>query len=100
MSCRDALWADLDTEGRIQPTPSEGRHSWHYDTLSSPHLPSDPLTINNDYGPAGAAGAWAPPPHLPEPQDLQGQRAGRSNGRRRRIRRRRITFSGTTGRME
>ena len=47
MSCRDALLADSDTSGRIQPTPSEEQHGW-YDTLSSPHHPF------GDYGPAGA----------------------------------------------
>ncbi len=72
MSCRDALRADLDTSGRIQPAPSEGRHSWYYDTLSSPHLQPDPITISDDYGPAGAAGAWASPPHPSGPQDLSG----------------------------
>jgi hypothetical protein len=51
---------------------TEGRHSWYYDTLSTPHLPLDPITISDDYGPAGAAGAWASPPHPPGPQDLSG----------------------------
>jgi hypothetical protein len=32
MSCRDAPRADSETSGRIQPTPSEGRQSWHYYT--------------------------------------------------------------------
>ncbi len=34
-SCRDALRADSDASGRIQPTSSEGRQSWHYDTPTS-----------------------------------------------------------------
>jgi hypothetical protein len=34
-SCRDALRADSDTIGRIQPMPSEGRQSWHYDIPTS-----------------------------------------------------------------
>ena len=40
--------------------------------MSSPHLPPDPFAISDDYGPDGAVGAWAPPPHppRPEPQDL------------------------------
>jgi hypothetical protein len=63
-SCRDALRADSDTPDRLQPTPSEGRQSWHFDTPSSPHLPPDPVTISHDYG--------------PEPQDL---RAGWTSGR-------------------
>ena len=31
--------ADSDTSDLLKSTPSEGRHSWHYDTLSSPQLP-------------------------------------------------------------
>ncbi len=41
-SCRDALLAYSGTSGRIQSTPPEGRQSWHYDTLSSPHSPPGP----------------------------------------------------------
>ena len=36
MSCRDAPRSD---SGWLQATLSEGRRSWHYDTLSSPQLP-------------------------------------------------------------
>ena len=54
----------------ITPTPSEGRQRWHYDTLSSPHLPPPALVLSDDCGPPGAVGAWAPPPHPPEPRDL------------------------------
>ena len=49
-------------------------------TLSSPHLPLDPITISDDYGLAEAAGAWASPPHPPGPQDLSGT-AGRTEQR-------------------
>ncbi len=63
MGCRDALWADSGTSGLLQPTPSEGRQRWHYDTLSSPHLPQDPATTHDNYGQDGAAGAWATPQH-------------------------------------
>ncbi len=52
----DALRTDSETPGRLQPTPSEGRQSWHYDTLSSPQLPSDTFTISDDYGPDGTVG--------------------------------------------
>ncbi len=68
--------------------------------LLSPHLPLDPITISNDYGQAGAAGAWTSPQHPPGPQDLSGT-TGRTEQR---------TpppnplgsqyFSGTTGRPE
>ncbi len=40
--------------------------------LSSQNLPLDPITISDDYGQAGAAGAWASPPHPPGQQDLSG----------------------------
>ena len=69
-SSRDALRADSDTLGRLQPTPSEGLQRWHYDTLSSPHLPPPALIHSDDCGPPGAVGAWAPPPHPLGPQDL------------------------------
>ena len=36
---------------RLQPTPSEGRQRWHYDTLSSPHLPPPALVLSDDCGP-------------------------------------------------
>ena len=68
--CRDAPRADSNTLGRLQPTPSEGRQRWHYDTLSSPQLPPPALVLSDDFWPQGAVGAWAPPPHPPEPQDL------------------------------
>jgi hypothetical protein len=42
---------------------------WHKDTLSSPHLPQDPATTKGDYGPDGAAGAWAKPPHAGASRD-------------------------------
>ena len=63
-------YGDSDTLGLLQPTPSEGRQRWHYNTISSPHLPPSPFTISDDYGPPGDVGAWAPPPHPPGPQDL------------------------------
>ena len=58
--------------GRLQPTPSEGRQSWHYDTLSSPHLPPPALVLKDDCWPPGAVTCWgwAPPPLPPGPQDL------------------------------
>ncbi len=40
--------------GRLQPTPSEGRQSWHYYILSSLHLTQDPFTTSDNYGPDGA----------------------------------------------
>ena len=55
---------------RLQPTPSEGRQRWHYDTLSSPHLPPPALVLSDDCGPPGAVGGWAPPPLPQGPQDL------------------------------
>ena len=55
---------------RLEPTPSEGRQRWHYDTLSSPHLPPPALVLKDDCGPPGAVGGWAPPPLPPGPQDL------------------------------
>jgi hypothetical protein len=67
-----------DTLGRLQPTPSEGPQRWHYDTLSSPHLPPSPFIISDDYG----------PPELLE------------HGHSRRFRRGRRTFPGTTGQTE
>ncbi len=50
--------------------------------LSFPHILPDPATTSDDYGPDGAAGAWALPPHPPKPQDLPGPglRAGWSSG--------------------
>ena len=63
---------------RLEPTPSEGRQRWHYDTLSSPQPPPPALFLRDDYGPARAVG----------------------DGHRRRFRRGRRTFPGTTGRME
>ena len=38
--------ADSDTLGRLQPTPSEGRQRWHYDSLSSPQ-PRDHVTFGS-----------------------------------------------------
>ena len=58
------------TRIRLQATPSEGRYSWHYDTLSSPHLPPPALALRDVSGPPGAVGGWAPPPLPPGPQDL------------------------------
>ena len=63
---------------RLQATPSEGRYSWHYDSLSSPHLPPPALALRDDCGPPGAVG----------------------DGHRRRFRRGHRTFRGTTGRTE
>jgi hypothetical protein len=69
----DALRTDSDTSGGIQPTPSEGgegQQSWHYDTpLISAFYDWTQAPLPSDYGPAGAAGAWATPPHPPGPQD-------------------------------
>ena len=42
-----------------QPTPSEGRQRWHYDTPSSPHQPPDPFTISDDYGRCWSMGTAA-----------------------------------------
>jgi len=53
MSCRDALLADSDTSGRIQPTPSERRQSWHYDTPTSLAFYYRTKALPSDYGPAG-----------------------------------------------
>ena len=58
------------TRIRLQATPSEGRQSWHYLTLLSPHLPPPALVLSDDCGPPGAVGGWAPPPLPPGPQDL------------------------------
>jgi len=63
---------------RLQPTPSEGRQRWHYDTLSSPQPPPPALFLRDDCGPPRAVG----------------------DGHRRRFRRGRRTFPGTTGRTE
>ena len=63
---------------RLEPTPSEGRQRWHYDTLSSPQPPPPALFLRDDCGPPRAVG----------------------DGHRRRFRRGRRTFPGTTGRME
>ena len=63
---------------RLEPTPSEGRQRWHYDTLSSPQPPPPALLLRDDCGPARAVG----------------------DGHRRRFRRGRRTFPGTTGQME
>ena len=63
---------------RLQTTPLEGRQRWHYDTLSSPQPPPPALFLRDDCGPPGAVG----------------------DGHRRRFRRGRRTFPGTTGRME
>ena len=56
--------------GRLQPTPSEGRQRWHYETLSSPQPPPPALILRDDCGPTGAVGGWAPQPLPPGPQDL------------------------------
>ena len=74
----DEQQADSDALGLLQPTPSEGRQSWHYYTLSSPHLPPSPLTISDDYG----------------PHELL------ENGHRRSFRLGRRSFPGTTGRTQ
>ena len=63
---------------RPEPTPSEGRQGWHTDALSSPQPPSTALVLRDDCGPPGDVG----------------------DGHRRRFRRGRRTFRGTTGRME
>ena len=63
---------------RPEPTPSEGRQRWHTDTLSSPQPPPPALFLRDDCGPPRAVG----------------------DGHRRRFRRGRRTFRGTTGRME
>ena len=63
---------------RPEPTPSEGRQRWHNDTLSSPQPPPPALFLRDDCGPPRAVG----------------------DGHRRRFRRGRRTFRGTTGRME
>ena len=63
---------------RPEPTPSEGRQRWHNDALSSPQPPPPALFLRDDCGPARAVG----------------------DGHRRRFRRGRRTFPGTTGRME
>ena len=70
--------------GHTWPTTAYaiGGHGWHYDTLSSPQLPPPALVLSDDCGPPGAVGAWAPPPHPPEPQDLpRDYGPGRSSGR-------------------
>ena len=63
---------------RLQPTPSEGRQRWHYDSLSSLQPPPPALFLRDDCGPQRAVG----------------------DGHRRRFRRGCRTFPGTTGRME
>ena len=63
---------------RPEPTPSEGRQRWHNDALSSPQPPPPALFLRDDCGPPGAVG----------------------DGHRRRFRRGRRTFPGTTGRTE
>ncbi len=68
MSCLDALQADKGTSGLLQPTPSEGLQTWHHYTQSARHLPPDPATFSDDYGPDEAAGTRATPLH----QDLSG----------------------------
>ena len=55
---------------RLQPTPSEGRQRWQYDTLSSPQSPPPALVLTDDCRPPGAVGGWAPPPLPPGPQGL------------------------------
>ena len=80
----DELWGR--TTGRLGytwPTTAYaiggwGRQRWHYDTLSSPHLPPLALDLGDDCGPQGAV----------------------EHGHRRRIRRGRRTFRRTTGQME
>ena len=52
-SCRDALRADSETSGWIQPTPSEGLQSWHYDTLTSLASYYRTKALPSDYGPTG-----------------------------------------------
>jgi hypothetical protein len=83
---RRTLRADSDTSGLLHPTPSEGRQSWHYDALSSPHLPIQPFHLltyrQTQQLPAVTTGRmelWAtpltrraPPPHPPGRQDLPG----------------------------
>ena len=62
------------TTGQLA-TPSEGRQGWHNDALSSPQPPPPALFLRDDCGPPGAVG----------------------DGHRRRFRRGRRTFPGTTG---
>ena len=63
---------------RLEPMPSEGRQCWHNDALSSPQPQPPALFLRDDCRPPGAVG----------------------DGHRRRFRRGRRTFPGTTGRME
>jgi hypothetical protein len=79
MSSWDELRPDSDTPGRLQPALSDGQQSWHFDTLSSPHLPPDPFTISDDYGPDGAVGASCR--YRQSRRTFQGLRAGWSSWR-------------------
>ena len=115
MSCRDALRADSDTTGRIQPLPSEGRQSWHYDTPTSltsyyrtKALPSGRQGCWSKGNAAESTGAAGPSygttgrrkqrvaaAELSVPQDLSKDHGPTgSSGRRRRIRRGRSTCKG------
>ena len=58
-------------------TPSEGRHSWHYETQSPLQIQQDRIDTSDDYGPDGAVGGWASPPSPPGPHDSFGSTAGR-----------------------
>jgi hypothetical protein len=64
----DALRAESDTTGRVQPMPSEGRQSRRYDT------PTSLRTRRPDQGTSvrasRTAGASATPQHPPEAHDL------------------------------
>ena len=81
MSCRDAPRADSDTHGRLQPTPSEGRQRWHYDTLSSPQPPPPALFLRDDCGPPGLLGMGTAAASAGAAGPSQGLRAGWSSGR-------------------
>ena len=64
--------------------PWERRQRWHYDTLSSPHLPPDPLTISDDYVPGAAVQSWSmgtAAASAGAAGPSQGLRAGWSSGR-------------------
>ena len=66
---------------RLQPTPSEGRQRWHYDTLSSPQPPPPALFLRDDCGPPGLLGMGTAAASAGAAGPSQGLRAGRSSGR-------------------
>ncbi len=117
--------ADSDTSGRIQPMPSEGRQSWHYDTPTSLASYYRTKALPSDYGPDGllvqcwskgnaAASAGAAGPfyrttgrrkqrvaaaELSVPQDLSKDHGPTGGSERsRRLCRGRSIIQGTTGR--